>query len=470
MSGYSDHRTGANSLQRDPGTIGSVAASPTGDELLRRVLVIAYYFPPMGLSGVQRTAKFVKYLPTIGWQPTVLTCEPGGYFAFDSSLWDEMVEAGIDIIRARGWDPTRMFGSKSVVAMPGEERRQWLSRISQFLFIPDNKIGWFRAAQRAGLEAVERLQPEIIFSTAPPYTAHLVGRSISRRTGTPLVLDFRDDWIGNPRHLYPTELHLRASAVLERKALESADRVIVINEFIRRNLLRRNPGVISPGHVTVLDQGFDPEDFEAPVSSDRARSRFRILYSGVFYDVQTPDFFLLALADLLTRRVELRERIEAVFVGILPDSAAAIIDQYSLGSVVRHTGYLPHAEVIGHLQSADVLWMTVGRCEGSETISTSKLFEYFGAQKPVLGLVPYGAARDALEQYGASEIVLPDSVSEIGAAIERLFDAWDNGVLPKPSPTAVERYDRRRLTQRLGSLFNAVVDERRQTMQPVGPN
>ncbi len=425
----------------------------------RRVLVIAYYFPPMGLSGVQRTAKFVKFLPKFGWQPTVLTCEPRGYYAFDDSLWAEIQDAGIDVIRARGWDPTRLYRKREVMALPSERRRRWISALSQFFFIPDNKIGWYRAARMAGTDAHRREPFDVIFSTAPPYTAHLVGCALSRRLGVPLVLDFRDDWIGNPRHSYPTPIHRSLSTRLEQKAIQSCRRVIVINDYIRRNLLARNADIVSSENVSVISQGFDPEDFEgmAPVRAES--DRFTLLYSGVFYDAQTPEFFLRALADLLTRRADLRGRIDAVFAGLLPGTAMERARELGVQSVVRHTGYLPHEELVQHLLAADALWMTVGRQEGAETISTSKLFEYFGARKPVLGLVPRGAAREALSRYGAAEIVEPDSVAEISAAIGRLYDAWERGELPVPDDAVVKLYDRVRLTRRLHQLFESVLQE-----------
>lgn len=423
------------------------------------MLVIAYYFPPMGLSGVQRTAKFVKYLPKFGWRPTVLACEPRGYYAFDDSLWAEVKEAGVEVIRATGWDPTRLFQKRKVVALPDERRRRWFTSLSQFIFIPDSKIGWYRAARKEGLEAIRRQPFDVIFSTAPPYTAHLVARTLSRRTGIPMVLDFRDDWIGNPRHVYPTPIHRALSTRLEQKALKSSRRVIVINEHIRRNLISRNSGIVPAENVSVISQGFDPDDFSSAAPIDRRRDQFSLLYSGVFYDAQTPEFFLRALADLVTRRSELRDRIDAVFAGLLPERAIKTARSLGIESLVRHTGYLPHIELVGHLLAADALWMTVGRQEGAETISTSKLFEYFGARKPVLGLVPMGAAREALARYGAAEIVEPDSVAEISAAIERLYDAWETGGLPEPDEDVVMQHDRVRLTRALHELFESVVAE-----------
>ncbi len=436
---------------------GQIAEGEASSE--RRVLVIAYYFPPMGLSGVQRTAKFVKHLPKFGWKPTVLTCEPRGYYAFDDSLWTEIQDAGVEVIRVAGWDPTRLFRRRMVVALPDERHRQWFSSLSQFIFIPDNKIGWYRAAKKAGLRALGRHPFDLIFSTAPPYTAHLVARTLSRRSGIPMVLDFRDDWIGNPRHVYPTPVHLALSTRLERKALRSSRRVVVINDHIRRNLLARNAGIVASENVSVISQGFDPEDFESAEPVDGRPDQFTLLYSGVFYDAQTPDFFLRALADLVRRRSNLRGRIDAAFAGLIPQRAMETARELGIESLVRHTGYLPHDELVQHLIAADVLWMTVGRQEGAETISTSKLFEYFGARKPVLGLVPRGAAREALEGYGAAEIVEPDSVAEISAAIERLYDAWENGVLPAPNEEDVLQYDRIRLTRRLHRLFESALEE-----------
>lgn len=414
----------------------------------------------MGLSGVQRTAKFVKYLPQVGWEPTVITCEPRGYFAFDESLWEEVRDSGVEVIRASGWDPTRLFPDREIVALPDERRRQWLSTVSQFLFIPDNKIGWYPGAKKAGMKAIQRQPFDLIFSTAPPYTAHLVGRELSKRSGIPLVLDFRDDWIGNPRHVYATPLHLTMTSRLERSAIKSSRRIVVINDHIRRNLLARNADVIAPENVAVISQGFDPADFKSAAPAESKSDRFTLLYSGVFYDAQTPEYFLRGLADLLMRRSELRSRIEAVFAGLVPERAMRLADELGIASVIRHTGYLRHDEVVGQLLAADALWMTVGRQEGAETISTSKLFEYFGARKPVLGLVPIGAAREALAGYGAAEIAEPDSVADITAAIERLYDAWEKGSLPKPVDSVVDQYDRVRLTRRLKQLFESVVSER----------
>ena len=162
---------------------------------LRRVLLIAYYFPPLGLSGVQRTAKFAKFLGRYGWKPTVLTVEPAGYYAFDESLLREVEEAGVEIVRTTSLDANRLFKKKGVVRLPSEFIRKAAGFIGDLLFIPDTKIGWKRRALKAALELTARTRFDAILATAPPQTDFLIGMELKRRTGIPLLVDYRDAWM-----------------------------------------------------------------------------------------------------------------------------------------------------------------------------------------------------------------------------------------------------------------------------------
>lgn len=417
------------------------------------MLVVAYYFPPMGLSGVQRVAKFVKYLPDFGWRPTVLTVEPGGYFAYDETLLREVEAAGVEIVRTPSWDPTRLFGRKRTVALPDESTRRRLSNLSQFFFVPDNKLGWLPHAVRAGRRLLRAQAFDAVFSSAPPYTAHLVAARLARQSGRPLIADFRDDWVDNPRHVYPTRWHRRLHERLERRVVRASRRVTAINAHIRDALVRRNGGDAVARRISVLPQGFDPADFERP-AAPRDPARMRLLYSGVFYDAQTPDVFLRALAAWLERRPGARDRVEAVFVGLVPEASRALAERLGLGGVVRYEGYLAHDEAVARLRSADALWMTIGRRPGAEGISTSKLFEYFGAGKPILALVPEGAAREALAPHRAAVVVDPDDASAAAAALDDLFRRWEEDRLPRPDPEYVRRFDRRRLAGKLAALLS----------------
>ncbi|MEZ4701450.1 MAG: glycosyltransferase [Rhodothermales bacterium] len=422
----------------------------------RRVLIVAYYFPPMGLSGVQRIARFVKYLPEFGWQPEVLTVDPAGYFAYDASLLDELVDRGIPIHRTTSFDPTRLFGKSAQVALPAETSRRRLTALSSWLFVPDNKIGWLPAAVRHGKRLLAEKRFDAVLATVPPYTGALIGRKLARHAGIPLALDFRDDWVGNPRHVYPTPLHRRLHLLLERRALDAAGAVFTINPRIRDALRARHAGAVPADRFAVLPQGYDAEDFARP-PAQRLDGRCRFVYSGVFYDRQKPDYFLRALARVVTDHPDLRDRVEAGFVGLLPGYVAGLVQSLGIEDLVVPTGYLPHPDAVGHLMAADVLWMTVGSGPGQEQISTSKLYEYMGTDKPILGLVPEGAARDALREDAAAVVVAPEDVAGIALAMERLIRQHVTNALPQVERSLRSRFERKSLTAELAGRLDRLV-------------
>ena len=416
---------------------------------MRRVLVIAYYFPPMGLSGVQRVAGFVRHLPAFGWEPTVLTVEPAGYFAYDDSLMEELTGTGVRIVRTRSLDPTRLYRKRRVVALPRESARRRLAGISEWVFVPDNKIGWMPFASVTGRRLLEEHAFDAILSSAPPYTAHLIGAGLSRRTGLPLVVDFRDDWVGNPRHSYPTRLHQTLHARQERRVIRQSRAVVTINDPIRRSILRRNP----EAHVQVIPHG---HDIVHPVpAAPRSDGKLQLLYTGVFYDVQTPDYFLKGLSLFLEACPEARGRVEAVFAGLVPDASKHLIRHLGLSDSVGLLGYVPHTEVLELQRTVDVLWMTIGTRAGSEGISTGKLSEYIGQRKPILALVPEGAAKETLTRYSSAFFAPPEDAPAIAAALNAIFAQWTAGTLPEPDEAFAQSLSRPRQTQILADILGS---------------
>ncbi|MCB0719033.1 MAG: glycosyl transferase family 1 [Bacteroidetes bacterium] len=415
------------------------------------VLVFAYYFPPLGLSGVQRIAKFVKYLPAYNWTPYVVTPEPAAYFARDSTLLDEVLAAGVSVTRTASLDPTRL-PSRRVISQPTERVRKALSGISQFVFIPDNKIGWLRAATNAGRGLLAERAFDAIISTAPPYTAHLAGARLSREFDLPLILDYRDDWIGNPRHSYPTPAHRYVHRRLESSVIKQAANVVAINDVIADAIERRHRHMV--GRVHVLSQGFDPGDLQRVRSVARDEMRCEFFYGGVFYDAQRPDTFLHAVSRWVAENEQHRKRIQITFAGILPEYAKALAASIGIDDLLVDLGYLSHRDLCDRLMAADILWMTIGRTKGSEQISTGKLYEYMGTRKPILALVPPGTARRDLDRYSASFVVDPDDIEGTTAAIDRLFTRWSERSLPTASVEEVARFDRRELAGRLAALLD----------------
>jgi glycosyltransferase involved in cell wall biosynthesis len=430
---------------------------------MRKVLVVAYYFPPMGLSGVQRTLKFVKYLPLYNWQPTVLTVTPGSYFARDASFLKEIGPLQIRVVRTSSIDPTRFFRKADspearVVKMPREWIRKSLNVGSQFFFIPDNKISWKRKACHAAAELLRREKFDLVFATAPPYTDFLIGHYLKKKFHVPLVLDYRDAWIDNPYHFYLTPLHRWLHYVLEKRVLRASDKVVTINRRIKELLLKRYR-FLQYQDVEIISQGFDSADFELNgIAPNSREEKMCFTYSGTFIDKRTPKYFLQALAKAFHSKPELRNRIVACFVGNFREENLRIVQKLGLQDAVRVIGYVDHNECVRNLLASDVLWMIIGKGAGEDMMSTGKLFEYLGARKPILGCVPDGVAKTTIEDSGGGIVVEPDDVEGIARAIITLYEKYQSGTLVGPAEDYVEQFNRKRLTADLARTFELLVE------------
>jgi glycosyltransferase involved in cell wall biosynthesis len=426
----------------------------------RRVLVIAYYFPPMGLSGVQRTLKFVKYLSDFGWHPTVLTVEGRGYYARDETLLQELEGRKVTIVRTSPSGPARLLRGREVVGIPPEWKRKLLSRLSDMLFIPDNKIGWRRRAVARALALHRDTTFDMLFATGPPFTSFLIGRKLKKKIGRPLVLDYRDPWVDNPFKFYPTPLHRLLNVRLERKALRSSSHVVTTNRRVKEQILLRHR-FLTYHDIDIISQGFDPADFppagRAAVrrasAAEQREHRMRITYAGIFWEDRVPDYFLRALHDLFAEKPRLRGRIEAVFIGKFRDENLKLVTKLGLQDTVRVLGYLPHGDCVRELCSSDVLWMTAGDDVGSP----GKVYEYIGARKPILGLVPEGYMESVIREAGG-KAVPPQDVPAIRGAIEDLLALHEKRQLKGPRSDVVEKYDRHALTGALAKLFESLFE------------
>jgi len=429
----------------------------TSDFPRRRVLVIAYYFPPMGLSGVQRTLKFVKYLPQYNWQPTVLTVQPRGYYATDESLLQDLEGRDVHIERTGAAGPGKLLSKKAEIRLPAEWMRKLMSRVSDTIFIPDNKIGWKRKAVAAGLRLAQGQKFDLIFATAPPFTDFLIGRDLKRELSIPLVLDYRDPWVEYPFKFYPTPVHKWLNIRGERSALRASSHVITTNRRVKELILRRHR-FLTYNDVEILSQGYDPEDFARAAAlpgtaTPRKARAMRITYAGVFWEDRRPDYFLRALQDLFKDQPKLRGRIEAVFVGHFRDENMKLVNKLGLQDTVKVPGYLPHTECTRELVASDVLWMIVGDDRGSP----GKVYEYIGARKPIIACAPEGFIKTTVLEAGGI-VVRPDDVAGIRKAIEDMYRQWEHHGLQGPPEDVVQKYSRVSLTGALVRSFEALLE------------
>lgn len=425
-----------------------------------KVLVIAYYFPPKSLSGVQRVLKFVKYLPKNNWKPTVLTSTDGAYYAYDDSLLEDINDKNIEVIKVEGKEIHSKLGNKKTIPIPSEIVRKIFQYVSSFLYVPDNKKAWAEEVYKKGKEILSAEEFDCIFVSGPPFSSFITACKLKREFGIPLVLDYRDLWYGNHFAVYPTPFHRLLHSRLEYSCMKEADRVIVINRRIKEKLLQLYK-FRSFKDVTIISQGFDPEDFEKFRSSENSHNpKFRITYTGIFYEQITPKYFLQAVKRITVERPDISGNLELIFIGYLREENRKLIRRLKLEHIVREGGYLPHNEVINRITSSDLLWVMVDGKRNVDTISSSKVFEYIGSGKPVLACTLEGALSSTCEEYGAAYLSKPKDIDGIKNAIVKAYTDRLNDQIPKPSEEFMYKLRRDYLAELLAKEFQSVLKEK----------
>lgn len=422
---------------------------------MKKVLIIAYYFPPLGGSGVQRTLKFVKYLPEYGWEPTVLTIGDTAYYAKDESLLKEIEALKIRVIRTQSTDPNAVLhrNHREIVKMPKEGTRKFLTYMSDLFFIPDNKIGWKKHAVKAASELLKKEKFDVLYATAPPVTDFLIGVELKKRFHVPLVIDYRDSWIDYPYKYFPTPLHRYLHVKKERHVVHKSDMVVTTSRHVKEELIQRHK-FLSYNDITILSHGFDPDDLKVPNPQVLPRTeKMRFTYSGMFYGTITPVHFLQALAKVLKENPPMRGRIEACFVGLFRPEHINLVNQLGLQNSVNLLGYLEHQEAVRYLLASDVLWLI----NQDDLMTPGKLYEYIGTGKKILGCVTKGYLASTIEEAGGM-VVPPAEVNAIAAAIVSLYQQYEKNQLTGASPAVMDKFNRYKLTGELAKVFTKFLE------------
>ncbi len=423
-----------------------------------KALVIAYYFPPMGLSGVQRTLKFVKYMKNYNWEPTVLTSSTTGYYAHDDFLMKEAKEADIKIVRVGGNEINSMLAKKGTVKIPPEFIRKNLSRISNTFFIPDNKISWSKKAYKKAAEMLREGEFNLIFVSAPPFSSINAAVQLKKDFNLPLVVDYRDIWYGNQFAFYPTPLHSYWHKKMEYSAHRAADKIIATNRRMKEKIINRYK-FLTFEDIYIISQGFDPADFENLQLENKVNNKMWLTYSGLFYEFITPKFLFKAFKELTIERPDVAANIELHFLGFLRNENRKLIKKLGLQEFVKEYGYLNHNEALAKLMASDVLWMMVGNCRNADTHSSGKLYEYFGTRKPIIASLPDGALKSAASDYKASFITAPSDIMAIKSAILKAYELFLAKKFPVPDESFVEKHRRDFLTEQLTKQFQFLVKD-----------
>jgi glycosyltransferase involved in cell wall biosynthesis len=411
------------------------------------VLMIAYYFPPMGGAGIQRTLKFVKYLPESGWAPYVLTVKQVTQ-PTDNSLLDEI-------------SPQVPISRTSMLKLPGAFPWRLRYFLTRWFLMVDEQIGWLPFAYRSGKRIISKNQIKVIYSSSVPYTAHLVALKLQRKFNLPWVADFRDPWMGNPILDFPTRLHRGFSDRLEREIFAEADRVILNTEATRQYYSRKYTTVPVEKLVTVPN-GYDLDDFSGLERENPSSSGFKIVHLGSLYQkTRSSKFFLAGLRKALDGGGISAEKIHVRFVGHIDKETTGLIDHFHLGGIVELVGYLGHREALGELVSADLLLLIPSYGVGSDLFVPGKLYEYLACRKPILCLADPGEAAFLVQKTGSGVIVPAKDINQIAEQLVISYQGWENkDNLVVNNADLIGMYERRYLTSRLANLFTAISEPR----------
>lgn len=407
----------------------------------RSVLFISYNFPPHGGAGVQRSTKFIKYLPEFGWQPIVITAATDANPVQDPSLFND-VPKGIPIHRVRGFSPLR-FQEKAA--------RYGLRKLAVFLTLllqlPDAMRFWTYKARPTVAEIIERESPDVIYTTSGPNSAHLLGLWAKKNFNIPWFADFRDPWSSNQFRLYfPSYRTL--NRFIERQVLAVADRVACVSKPCLRDL-QSNLGAQAEKFI-VLTNGYDEDDFD--VSSNPAETGpFTMTHLGSFSRLRRPDQFIQAV-ELLTQSQQIPPS----------DLRFRFIGKNARGNVPDHRpfevfDYIPHQNLGKYRAETDAFLLILDTSSRNIGTYSGKLFEYIASDRPILGIVPPGGVAEALIQETQTGITVDGEPIAIANAIKALYDEWRHGNQGwHPNWGIIRQYTRRNLTARLAAEFESL--------------
>lgn len=438
---------------------------------MRRVLVISYYWPPSGGSGVQRWVKFAKYLPSFGWQPVIYTPENPERTSTDSTLAAE-VPADTEIIKTKIIEPYNLYrklmgknsstdiksftGNSEVNPINGQEKT-WKQKLSLFirgnLFIPDPRVLWVEPSVRYLKDYLKKHPVDAIVSTGPPQSMHLIGLKLSKATGLPWLADFRDPWtkMFYFKHLELSPWAEKQHHKLEQQVLDGATRVIAVSPLVMEEFkaMTKTP-------VELITNGFDDEDFKKMPERD---GYFNITHTGLFAADGNPETLWKALADKAKEDPAFRSSLRIRLAGKTDKEIIDSIEAAGLGDNLKNLGYQSHAVAVQEQMGASMLILPLRKEPEYRAVLPGKLFEYLASRRPVLGIGQTDGAMAKIIKETSSGVVYDwDEGKKIRQWIDFCWDEFLDGG-PEDNSSDISAYSRKATASKMASLLNQITEK-----------
>ncbi len=423
---------------------------------MKKLLLIAYYFPPQSDTGAQRPHRIARYLPCFGWDPVVLTTKASASLSGEMRL---VLADYRDLLgackRLFGFDPGRGLreqlsdGSRGTTPDPGAESRL-IDTLKQIIAYPDEQRGWYRGAVRAASEFLGREKVDAIVSTSYPVTSHLVGRTLKQRFGIPWVADLRDLWTQNH--------YCRKNGVveflerrLELRTLGDADALVTVSGPLAAAL----GGLHEAKRVVCITNGYDPE--EAASTGNPPEGAFTITYTGTLYGGRRDPSMLFGVLRELIDRGDLDPSVVRVsFIGPREPAILRQIEGYGLKGVVTLHGPVTRQEALRLQRESQLLLLLLWDHPQDSGVYTAKVFEYLAARRPIVatGGTP-GVVSELLEATQAGHFASgSESLREI--ILEYYQEYRNSGVVRWKGTGRVEDYSYETIARQYAGLLEGL--------------
>lgn len=438
------------------------------------LLLLALEFPPLARVSVHRSLCLAKYLPEFGVRPVVVTADRPSLEAWFGPAREEALLQQL---------PPDAIVRRVACPRPRARRGGRVARWLEHFFTVDEEIGrhWEASLLAEWDDIVAQHKPAAICVSIPPYSIAPLAVKLARRSGLPLILDFRDNWSQFCAGARPTWLHYRVQLQRERACIEAAAAVVGVTQQVVADLQAAHPQVARE-KFHVIANGYDGS-LPAPDAWQRrdVKSEFVVGYVGSFYYspevratvmeprwrrplrhwlhyaprredwlYRSPYFFFRALRELFEQSPALRARVRVRFVGDTPDWLRQQVRAFGLGDVVEHLGRLSHRDSLAFQEQCDALLLTSAKVIGGRDYCIAgKTFEYVAAGRPIAGVVTDGEQRDFLVRSGISVVCDADDAKKAAGELRRLIEGRFE---PKPDLDFLRGFHRRQTARGMATL------------------
>ncbi len=409
------------------------------------ILLLSYYFPPLGMGGVGRPYALAKYLPDYGYRVHVVSVKKVLYPAYDYGV--ALPEGKASIHRTGSLDPSRLLyllGKRKLKASGYSSiTGKWP------VYLPDLKRGWNRFAFGKAVRLIENNNIKTVITTSPPPSTHMIGLKLKEKFDIKWIADFRDFWFPQPiEKIYRHEFTKRFALRLKNEILEKADEVVAVNEDIRNYL----------GRGEVICNGGDEELIDIWQKGSTDAKEFRIGMYGTFNEIVPAEPLFTALRKIIDRNADGERKITIIHGGHADEDLRRTIDKYELNDRVRLLGYLPKEQAVEELSVCDAFYLAVRENDGYY-ILPGRTFDLLLSGKPLFGVVPHGSAIEKLLRgYPSGHMVIWKNENALADLIMHLWKY--RGSWPQlKEKSRLHRYTGRRLAEEYRSLIENLVQK-----------